>query len=64
MAKWFAVERDREDNDWGYGSHDFEKAKEMLKAYPDGLIAVIEEGDDPICVEEIPYSEVFETAEN
>ena len=59
MGKWYAVEKDREDNDWGYGSYDLEEAKEMLKNFPNGLIAVIEEGDDPICVEEITYNDVF-----
>lgn len=59
MAKWYAVEKDREDNDWGYGSYDLEEAKEMLKNFQNGLIAVIEEGDDPICVEEITYHEVY-----
>lgn len=28
-------------------------AKEMVKKFPEGHIAVIEEGDDPICVGEI-----------
>ena len=63
MAKWYAVEMNREDNDWGYGSYDLEEAKEMLKNFPNGLIAVIEEGDDPICVEEIPYSDVYDNVE-
>lgn len=52
-AFWYAVMQDNEDTDWGTGSYDLAEAKEMLKAYPDGYIAVIEEGDDPICVEEI-----------
>lgn len=50
---WYAVMKDNEDTDWGYGSHDLDEAREMLKGYPDGYIAVIEEGNDPICVEEI-----------
>lgn len=57
--KWYAVEMNRDDNDWGTGSYDFEEAKEMLKAYPEGLIAVIEEGDDPVCIEEITYADLF-----
>lgn len=52
-AFWYAVMQDNEDTDWGTGSYDLAEAKEMLKSYPDGYIAVIEEGDDPICVEEI-----------
>lgn len=59
MAKWYAVEMNRDDNDWGTGSYDLEEAKEMLKKYPEGLIAVIEEGNDPICVEEITYADVY-----
>lgn len=50
---WYAVMKDNEDNDWGTGSFDLEEAREMVKAYPEGYIAVIEEGNDPICVEEI-----------
>ena len=51
---WYAVMRDDEDNDWGTGSYNLEEAKEMVKAYPEGYIAVIDEGDgDPICVDEI-----------
>ena len=61
MARWYAVQENREDIDWGYGSYDFEEAKEMLRNYPDGLIAVIviEEGVDPVCVEEIKYKDLF-----
>ncbi len=47
---WYAVEMDAEDNDWGDGSYDLEEAKEMARKYPEGQIAVIKEGDDPICV--------------
>lgn len=63
MKKWYAVQANREDNDWGYGSYDIEEAKAMLKSYPEGLIAVIEEGDDPICIEEIPYSDIYDDEE-
>ena len=64
MTKWYAVQANREDTDWGYGSYDIEEAKAMLKSYPEGLIAVIEEGDDPICIEEIPYSDIYEEEED
>lgn len=48
---WYAVMRDRDDNDWGTGSFDLEKAKEMLlRDYPDGYIAVIE---NDVCIDEI-----------
>ena len=53
MTYWYAVMQDNEDNDWGYGSHDLDGAKKMVKKFPEGYIAVIEEGSDPICVDEI-----------
>lgn len=55
---WYAVQMDEDDNDWGYGSYDLEEAKKMVKKYgKDGRIAVIEEGNDPICVEIIKLEE-------
>ena len=50
---WYAVMKDNDDTDWGYGSYDLAEAKEMVSKYPEGYIAVIDEGGDPICVEEI-----------
>lgn len=51
---WYAVLKDREDNDWGSGSYDYDKAVQMVISnrdiYPDAYIAVIEEGNDPICI--------------
>lgn len=56
--KWYAVMRDRDDQDWGYGSHDLEEAKEMArKMGPDAYIAVINEGNDAVCVDEIDQDE-------
>lgn len=52
MAIWYAVMRDSEDNDWGYGSHDLEEAEAMVKKYPEGYIAVIDE-ETNTCVDEI-----------
>ena len=54
---WYAVMRGNDDNDWGSGSYDYDEAVEMVQEYiPDGgYIAVIEEGNDPICVEEIRF---------
>lgn len=46
---WYAVLMDAEDNDWGYGSHNLREAKKMARQYEDGRIAVINDGDDPIC---------------
>ena len=51
---WYAVLRDREDNDWGYGSRNRNEAERMaLEMGKDAYIAVINDGDDPICIEEI-----------
>ena len=50
--KWYAVMRDSEDNDWGYGSHNLAEAKAMVKKYPEGYIAVIDE-DTNTCIDEI-----------
>jgi len=58
-AIWYAVQSDDDDNDWGTGSENYAEAVEMLKQYPAGRIAVIDNGDDPICLREIKYSEVF-----
>lgn len=52
---WYAVVTD-EDNDWGTGSYDYQKAVEMCERYgKNAYIAVIEEGNDPICVKEIRF---------
>lgn len=50
---WYAVMTDNEDNDWGYGSFDLDEAIAMVAKYPEGYIAVIDDGDDPVCVREI-----------
>ena len=59
MATWYAVMADREDTDWGFGSHDLAEAKQMLKdaEYTDGYIAVIE---NDVCIEELTHDELFE----
>ena len=59
MAKrWYAVLTDDEDGDWGTGS--FDKAEAIAKCkswredvYPNAYIAIIDDGDDPVCVGEI-----------
>ena len=55
MKKWYAVMKDAEDTDWGYGSHNYEEAVSMVQKYlPDGgYIAVIDEDGDPVCIDEI-----------
>lgn len=55
---WYAVMKDREDDDWGYGSYVLEEAKKMVKTFPEGYIAIIQEGTDPVCVGEIYQEEV------
>lgn len=55
---WYAVLKNNEDNDWGYGSANYDEAVEMAKkfqalGYEDAYIAVIADGDDPICTDEI-----------
>lgn len=49
---WYAVQMDAEDNDWGTGSYDYDEAVAMAKRMGgDAQIAVIAEGNDPICVD-------------
>lgn len=55
---WYAIMMDNEDDDWGTGTYDLGEAEKKVAAlradgYPDAYIAVIDEGGDPICVEEI-----------
>lgn len=54
---WYAILMDREDSDWGTGSHDYDEAiamaQDMREIYPDAYIAVIDDGDDPTCIDEI-----------
>lgn len=53
-APWYAVMKDADDTDWGYGSYDLDEAKEMARNCGDeAYIAVIREGDDPVCIEEL-----------
>ena len=52
---WYAVMLYSDDNDWGYGSDDRDEALKMLEAcrekYPESYIAVIDDGDGPICID-------------
>ena len=53
---WYAVLKDREDADWGYGSYDIDEAFEMAKEFGgEAYIAVIRErkGYAAECVEEL-----------
>lgn len=59
MKKWYAVLKNREDTDWGTGSFDLKEAIEMMKVYgEDSLIAVIDNGDDPVCIDEITWEDI------
>lgn len=55
---WYAVMRDHADNDWSYGSHDYNDALRMLKPYllndSTAYIAVIDDYcNDAICIDEL-----------
>ena len=54
---WYAILMDNDDTDWGTGSYDYDEsiamARDMRETYPDAYIAVIDEGDDPTCIDEI-----------
>lgn len=56
---WYAIQIGADDNDWGYGFETMEeaeaKAQEIAQDHPEDLvrIAVIEEGNDPVCIDEI-----------
>ena len=59
-ARWYAVMKDREDDDWGYGSYDIDRAKQMCLDFenPEAYIAVIDICDnDPMCINEIEQDE-------
>lgn len=46
---WYAVIRNEFDNDLGYGSHNFEEAKEMCRQMgKTASIVVIDEFDNPV----------------
>lgn len=56
---WYAVLMDEEDNDWGTGSYDKTEAMEMAERMEAEKIAVIEMGDDPVCIDEIYMYDAF-----
>lgn len=68
MKNWYAVMMNREDNDWGNGSFDWDEAVRMAKQYGDeAIIAEIDGGydengnetTDPVCVAEYFAGEDF-----
>ena len=59
MALWYAVMQDAEDNDWGYGSENIIVAKAKAQNCGDeAYIVVIENGKDPVAVDEIHDLEI------
>ena len=52
--KWYAVMNGKDDDDWGLGFTDRDEAEEMvyknLDIYPDGYIAIISQGESPVCI--------------
>ena len=49
---WYAFQIDAEDTDWGTGTFDEAEARRWLDENPAGRIAVIDDGPDPICIDE------------
>lgn len=54
---WYAIMMDNDDQDWGTGTFDkaeaIQRVKDLRSDYPDAYIAVIDDGHDPVCIEEI-----------
>ena len=54
---WYALLVDEDDDDWGTGTRSYSNALEWLrnlqKEKPNAYIAVIADGDDPICIDTI-----------
>lgn len=58
MGFWYGVMINNEADDWSCGSYDLAEAEAMLAEFKaqgcdDAYIAVIADGGDPICVDEI-----------
>lgn len=70
---WYAVQVGKDDNDWDYGSYDYDQALELaerMAAHRLGdqiRIAVINQGDnddvDPLCIDEIIVHEEVQELE-
>ena len=58
-TRWYAVMENEDDDDWGWGSHDYHEALEMLKKQGCGLIAFIDIDSNNIadCVDERRYED-------
>lgn len=59
MEKWYAVLRDSNDADWGYGSYNKREAAKMVRRMrrdgeKEAYIAVIDvSGHEPMCIDTI-----------
>ena len=61
MKKWYAVKKDRDDTDISKGSRNRAEAEKMARSLgKDAFIAVMDDNDPPVCVEEITQ-DTFET---
>ncbi len=63
--RWYAVMIDRDDQDWSVGSYDrdeaISKARQWRQAgFAEAYVALIEDGKDPVCIEEITEIEEVE----
>ena len=56
---WYALQTNENDNDWGTGTYIKQEAIQRAREEKYYRIAVIEEGDDPICVQELIRGEDF-----
>lgn len=56
---WYALQLNEEDCDWGTGTYYREEAIKIAKERNYFKIALIKEGDDPICVAELINGEDF-----
>lgn len=54
---WYAVQRTADD-DWGWGSFDWDEAVEMLEAQGQGMIATIND-ENKVCEDVTYYEDIF-----
>lgn len=54
---WYAVQLNADD-DWGWGSFDWDEAVEMLKAQGQGMIATIND-ENKVCEDVTYYEDIF-----
>lgn len=54
---WYAVQLNADD-DWGWGSFDWDEAVEMLKAQGEGMIATIND-ETKVCEDVTYYEDIF-----